>query len=134
MTGPIYEFTCRCSKKCHTSIDAVKVNAFRQDIWSGNYSTTVIKEMILEARTTRFDGCCMSTLVHVAACSNQFLYHKPNSVTTDTNTSRSRADIAIMAWFEELLPITDKMPDTNWYLLSAGNCVGFIRTLYLCKC
>jgi hypothetical protein len=130
--GPVYDWVCLCKKECHRFIDAVEVNAFRNEIWSGEYESLVIKEKILSARTGRFNNCCVSTLCHVAACSNQFLYHTHNGATSANNVQRSRSDISIMAWFEELLPLTDKMPDTNWYLLSAGTLISCVYVLFRC--
>lgn len=89
--------------------------------------------------------CCVSFLVEACACSNKFLYPAtryvvcchttfPSLLTPSplhictlvfssskvlTNSTRSRADVSIMAWFQDLMLMADKMPDTDWYQLSA---------------
>jgi hypothetical protein len=64
--------------------------------------------------------CCIRFLCDVFNVSRNFLYYQATTGTkTVTNHSRSVANVSVMAWFNSLLPIADKMPDTEWYQLSA---------------
>ena len=68
----------------------------------------------------------MRFLCEAANCSYNLLYAPSKGDKGLSNSERSRADVSVMAWFQSLLPIIDKMPDTGWYALNAIN----KRTVY----
>ena len=51
--------------------------------------------------------------------SRNFLYYQPKNNKSETNCERSKADISVMAWVQAMLPIIDKMPDSDWYMITA---------------
>ena len=123
--GPDFGFSC-CTKECHRHFDEALVNEFRREIWTGGFDSTVVKEKIWDAHAERFkrpDGrkCCVRFLCEAANCSRNLLYAPSKGDKALTNSARSRADVAIMAWFQSILPIIDQMPDTGWYVLNAMN-------------
>ena len=122
---PAPEQMC-CKRRCCVYTSPVKVNELRQKLWgTTEYETDVLKEMIKQARSEELlqeDGrpCCVAFGNKAANVSNNFLYAETKDTAGIATASKSRADTSIIAWFEELLPITDKMPDGDWYLLSAS--------------
>lgn len=58
--------------------------------------------------------CCKAFMIKACNVSRNFIYATRLGGERQSNMNRSRSDVTIMSWFEELLPIVDKMPDTDW--------------------
>ena len=139
-----------CKRRCSVNTAAATVTALREKIWGGEYEHNVVKQMVVQARSEELkqeDGlaCCVAFGNKAANVSNNFLYAEPKGTSGVSSSSSSRADISVMAWFETLLPITDKMPDEDWYLLSAStkkmvhewyleDCEAFPTIFVPCQC
>ena len=116
--GPDYDWTC-CSKNCHTHFEEKFINELRVAIWDCGYVREVIRERIAEMRLKELklpsdSACCLKFAVYAMGTSLNFLYYTPKKNKSLTNTNRSKADVSVMAWMTALLPITDKMPNTDW--------------------
>ena len=125
--GPEDGWLC-CKRQCCFNTEESVVNQLRRDLWGGEHDLELeeIKDMVKQARTGALlqpDGkaCCVHFARTAANVSNNFLYGGVKSNTDAVGQSdKSRSDVAIIAWFESLLPIADKMPDEDWYLLAAS--------------
>ena len=117
--------TMCCTRNCCLDVSADRVNAFREELWTSDYEKEVIKDKVISARWEELkhsDGqaCCVAFAAKAANVSMNFIYAVSSGTAGEAAAQNSRADISVMAWFEALLPITDKMPDEDWYLLSAS--------------
>lgn len=136
--GPDFAWTC-CKRQCCINTDVDIVNKLRHDIWGGlDLEVGEIKDMVQRSRVgvlLQSDGkpCCVKFATKAANVSNNFMYGRKSETTGGSTSDRSRADVAILAWFESLLPIADKMPDTDWYLLSAAT-MKSVHEWYLEDC
>ena len=123
--GPDFAWMC-CKRQCCINTDPGVVTKFRETLWAGDpLDTEVIKSMIHEARgevLLQSDGkpSCIAFAVKAANVSNNFLYGGSSTTTSGKISEKSRSDVSVLAWFESLLPIADKMPDEDWYLLAAS--------------
>ena len=117
--GPVYEWMCCKTKQCCKHVSEKVVNDLRATLWSGELTSETVKELIWAARddVLRLPSGhrpCMVFLLRAADVSINFLYKEAQQNQAEANGRRSRADVCIMAWFELLLPIADKMPDDDW--------------------
>ncbi len=117
---PVGDYVC-CKKRCMDKMPDAIVCGFRRHVFAhGKLPMTRARAMDEALQNVQGNYACDDWLEIVLGCSRNFLHPKVRANTYgDSNRRRGKILVTVMAWFDLLLPVIDKMPDEVNYQISA---------------